>query len=165
MGEFLDRGQQRELLMELRDEYPHPKFYTLKGDEAGRRVAVNLSYLIEHGLIEGKLEFSGTGDKSGRCKARLTHKGLDFLADDGGLGAILGVVTVRLHDDTVRDLLIAQVNADATKDDSAKTKLKDAIRGLPAEALSTLVKSAAETGLKHIGDVGTWIHQIIHIVM
>lgn len=163
MGEFLDRSRQRELLFELRDEYPHPKFYTLKGDEIGRRETVNLHYLLEHGLIEGKLEFSGTGDRSARCKARLTHKGLDFLADDGGLSAILGIVTVKLHDDTVRDLLISQVDADTAKDSTAKTKLKDAIRRLPAEALSTLVKSAMESGLKHVGDIGSWIHQISHM--
>lgn len=160
MGEFLDRGQQRKLLLELRDDHPHPKHYALKGDEAGRREAVNLHYLIEHGLVEGKLEFSGTGDRSARCRARLTHKGLDFLADDGGLGAILGVVTVKLHDDTIRDLLMARVDADAAKDDTAKAKLKDTIRGLPAEMLSTVVKKAMEIGLGHVGDIGTWIHHV-----
>lgn len=163
MGEFLDRRRQLELLLELRDEYPHQKFYILKGDDAGRRESVNLHYLLEHGLVEGKVQFSGTGDKSARWAVRTTHQGLDFLADDGGLGAILGIVTVKLHDDTVRDILMAQVDSDATKDETAKAKLKDTIRGLPAEMLGTAVKKAMEIGMGHIGDIGIWIHQISHI--
>lgn len=165
MGEFLDRARQRELLLELRGEYPHPKFYDLKGDEHGRRESVNLYYLLEHGLIEGPPRFSSTGDKSSVWRVRVTHHGLDFLADDGGLGAILGVVTVKLHDDTVRDLLMARVDADDTKDATAKAKLKDTIRGLPAEALSTLVKKAMEAGLGHVGDIGAWIHHVGHIAV
>jgi hypothetical protein len=161
MGEFLDRARQLQLLLELRDAYPHLVFYTAGGDEAGRRESVNLHYLLEHGLIDGKVQFSGTGDKSARWQVRITHKGLDFLADDGGLGAILGVVTVKLHDDTIRDLMIARVDADATKDQTAKAKLKDMIRGLPAEALSIIVRKAMETGLTHVGDIGVWIHQLV----
>lgn len=160
MGKFLDRARQRELLFEMRDEYPQPKFYMLEGGEGGRRDAVNLHYLLEHGLIDGQPRFSGTGDRSSRWQVRITSKGLDFLADDGGLGAILGVLTIKLHDDTVRDLLMARVDADNTKDDSAKAKLKDTIRGLPAEMLSTLVKEAMKAGLGHIQDIGVWIHHI-----
>lgn len=163
MGEFLGRARQRELLMELRGEYPHLKFYDLKGDETGRREAVNLHYLLEHGLIEGRPRFSSSGDKSSNWPIRITHKGLDFLEDDGGLGAILGVITVKLHDDTVRDLLMARVDADTTKDETTKAKLKDVIRGLPADALSAVVKKAMEAGLGHVGDIGEWIHQVVHI--
>lgn len=158
MGELLDRARQRELLLELRGEYPHLKHYQCKGDEAGRRETVNLYYLLEHGLIEGKPHFPSTGDRSALWPVRINHRGLDFLADDGGLGAILGVVTVKLHDDTVRDLLMARVDADDKKDDTAKAKLKETIRSLPAEALSTLVKEAAKAGLAHVGDIGAWIH-------
>lgn len=164
MGEFLDRARQRELLFELQDEYPHPKFYVLAGDEAGRREAVNLHYLLEHGLIEGRPQFSSSGDKSSRWQVRITHQGLDFLADDGGLGAILGVITVKLHDDTVRDLLMAGVDADKSIDASAKSKLKDMIRGLPADVLSTAVKEAMKAGLSHVGDIGGWIHHLQHLV-
>ena len=163
MGEFLDRARQRELLMELRGEYPHLKFYDLKGDEIGRREAVNLHYLLEHGLIGGQPRFSGSGDRSSNWPVRITHKGLDFLEDDGGLGAILGVVIVKIHDDTVRDLLMARVDADTAKDETAKAKLKDAIRGLPAEALSAVVKKATESGLGHVVDIGEWIHRVVHI--
>lgn len=162
MGEFLDRARQRELLFEMRDEYPQPKFYTLEGSEGGRRDAVNLHYLLEHGLIDGKPQFSGTGDRSSRWQVRITSKGLDFLADDGGLGAILGVLTVKLHDDTVRDLLIARVDEDDATDEGAKAQLKDTIRGLPGEMLSTLVKEAMKAGLGHVGDIGTWIHHFAH---
>jgi hypothetical protein len=43
--------------------------------------------------------------------AKITARGLDFLEDDGGLGAILNVVTIRLEADTLRQLLETKINA------------------------------------------------------
>src|SRR5882672_5223716 len=43
--------------------------------------------------------------------ATITVKGLDFLQDDGGLGAILNVVTVRFEAETLRALIEAKVDA------------------------------------------------------
>ncbi|EIR5426104.1 hypothetical protein LW795_005216, partial [Salmonella enterica] len=34
----------------------------------------------------------------------ITHKGIDFIRDDGGLGAILNVQTVKFHDSTITAL-------------------------------------------------------------
>ena len=36
--------------------------------------------------------------------------GIDFLTDDGGLSAILGVVTVKLHSDTIQALIAAKID-------------------------------------------------------
>lgn len=57
-----------------------------------------------------------------RLRHYLTAKGLDFIADDGGLGAILGDVTVRLHGDALRDLLISRVQSSG-EDETVKAKV------------------------------------------
>ena len=36
---------------------------------------------------------------------KITAKGVDFIRDDGGLSAILSVQTVKLHEDTLKELL------------------------------------------------------------
>lgn len=78
--------------------------------------------------------------------AKISAKGLDFLADDGGLSAILGVVTVRLHEDTIKSLLIDRVRQ-SPGDATIKGKLIDAIKKQPAEALSTLTTKLLEEAL------------------
>ena len=49
--------------------------------------------------------------------ARITAKGIDFLEDDGGLSAILGVVTVKLHADTLREMLAKKIDASSASSD------------------------------------------------
>lgn len=163
MGEFVTREHQRALLEELKDVYPEVKPYRFNGDEAGRRATANLHYLLEHSLIEGKIRLSSAGDRSSICAVRLTHKGLDFLLDDGGLSAILGVVTVKLHDDSIRQLLINRVDADTKATPEERDALRDKIRKLPAEMLGTVVSEATKEGLKHVPDLAAWLfHTLPH---
>jgi hypothetical protein len=91
---------------------------------------------------------------------RITAAGLDFLADDGGLSAILGVVTVRLHEDTIKALLIEQVERSSAPDD-LKTKLKSQIKSLPAEALKTVTTEGLKAGLTHIPDAMSWLEMLL----
>jgi hypothetical protein len=163
MGEFLDRTLQRDLLTAMRDAYPRPKVYSLDGEEQGRRVAVNLAYLREHRLIAGDPRYSNTGDRASQWRVTITAEGLDFLADDGGLGAILGVMTVRLHDDTLRELLLARVDADTSVDAPTKSKLRQAIAGLPSEVLKTIATESIKTGLSHVPRIVEWLQHLAHI--
>lgn len=103
----LDRARQRQVLEALASCYPsYGNDFFAVGEESNE--VANLWYLREHELIEASLDqtLGGSFIFSG---ARITAKGLDFLADDGGLSAILGTVTVKLHADTIRELLIAKI--------------------------------------------------------
>ncbi|MGM3389170.1 hypothetical protein KXR94_16115 [Stutzerimonas stutzeri] len=83
----------------------------------------NAAYLIEHGLVGGDLRMTSTGRGDFLpTKLALTANGLDFLEDDGGLTAVLGTLTVRLHADSVRDLLAKQIEA-SELEDSVKSQL------------------------------------------
>lgn len=154
---LLDRAREREILQML------AKFYPNKG--SGRHIAEHLShpisnaspefvaeatYLAEHGLVTFqavRMQSDPTAPfKQVIDSLVITAKGMDFLQDDGGLSTILGVVTVRLHDDTIKALLIAKVSA-SDGDRGAKDQLIAAIKSLPAEATKSIAMRLMEQGL------------------
>ncbi len=104
----LDRTYQLELLKLLTTSYPQS--FDIRetargwGDEQERRYAANMIYLDEHGLVESTIQFGMDGHMS-MALPRITARGMDFLADDGRLSAVLGVVTVKLHEDTFKNLV------------------------------------------------------------
>jgi hypothetical protein len=59
-------------------------------------LAHKLQYLAEHGLVNSGVRKSQSGDTEDQwyeVGTKITAKGLDFLADDGGLSALLGAGT------------------------------------------------------------------------
>lgn len=144
---ILDRALQKKLLEELATVYPQ------QGNIQGERVegdptTVNLWYLDEHGLVDA-LKSEVIGAPPTVVAARITARGLDFLAGDGGLSAILGTVTVRLHADTIRDLLEAKIAASDLPAEEKQT-LGDAIRKLPADALTAATNKLVELAIDQV---------------
>tara|TARA_B100001250_G_scaffold196414_1_gene168724 strand:- start:315 stop:608 length:294 start_codon:yes stop_codon:yes gene_type:complete len=90
----------------------------------------------------------------------ITAKGIDFIEEDGGLSAILGVVTVRLHADTVRDLLLAQIE-EADAESSVKEQLKATVNNLPAKGLEALVTRLASEGITRLPNAVQWLQTFI----
>ncbi|WP_368647747.1 hypothetical protein ABRZ00_12865 [Castellaniella ginsengisoli] len=139
----LDRDLQREILKTLEKTYPasmgHADWERLVLEYGDEQFRANCLYLDAHGLL--------TWDHGmGGVSVYITHKGLDFLADDGGLSAILGVVTIRLHDDQIRLLLEARIQgSDAPEEE--KRKWLDQLRGIPADATKHLVHKLIDAGL------------------
>jgi hypothetical protein len=153
MGEKLNRAMQRHLLTMLSDSYPKQHdVQSIQGDSAAM---VNLAYLEEHGLVW--LRMSKQLDAWGMpSHAKITAKGLDFLQDDGGLGAILGVVTVKLHEDTIKQMLVSKIEA-SEADPGVKEQLVAKVKGLPAEALSGLAGKLMEKGVENAGNIVTFL--------
>lgn len=101
----LDRSQQREILESLAEEYPLEAI--VPPEQQTPDFVSNLHYLMEHGLVEARF---GRDQKLPRpdptkprivpprllaSDIRITARGMDFLADDGGLSALLTIVNVR----------------------------------------------------------------------
>lgn len=147
----LDRALQLTILQTLRDVHPHSN-RTLISEFAGEReederlVLGNLIYLDEHGLVESGVTRVGRDGYTFRG-ATITAKGLDFLENDGGLSAILGVVTIRLHDDTIKSLLEKKIIESALPSPEKKRYL-DQLRELPAETTKHLVLKLVDLGLE-----------------
>lgn len=143
MGEKLDRDLQRALLQRLFTSYPDTVHLDdLQPLATMQECIVNVAYLAEHGL-------AATGRYAGQIQcARITARGLDFLADDGGLTAILGVMTVKLHEDTLKDLVASRISA-SDLDATEKSKFLDQLRELPGEATKHLILKLIDTGLEN----------------
>lgn len=142
----MDRERQRIILEGLRSAFPRTvyredmmKFATRMGE-----LEWHLAYLEDHGLVEAR--WTPTMGKTHLSNARITSKGIDFLADDGGLSAVLGVVTVRLHEDSVKQLMLAKIDA-SDADPSVKGELRDTVTKLPAEALRSVVMRVLDSAL------------------
>ncbi|MBX9268763.1 hypothetical protein [Chromobacterium violaceum] len=142
----IDRALQNQILEELKKTFPSP--YALnpnpfKGID-DQHFMGNLSYLVEHGLVQSILGARDLELVGHQLKySKITAKGLDFLEQDGGLSAILGTVTVKLHADTIRDMLEAKIMASGLPDDEKKTFM-DTLKELPGEALKTLSNKLIE---------------------
>lgn len=103
MSNYLDRDLQIKLLEQLAEVYPHSlSIKMLIGEEGGNKLR-NLSYLEEHGLVN--TTWIGEKRDVKPVSATITAKGLDYISDDGGLTAELGAVTVKLHKDTLGQLM------------------------------------------------------------
>ena len=161
---ILDRKIQRDLLERLASVYPARAITTEWdaeiGDSPQRIASANLIYLQEHGLCDASL--SGVVDSSGPKvnAAKATARGMDFLADDGGLGSILGVVTIKLHDDTIKALIERKI-LESELPAPEKKRFLDQLRELPGETTKHLVLKLVDLGLEKgpeaIATIGTYL--------
>lgn len=144
----IDREVQNKLLQRLADEYPQP----VEALELGRGIDPQLldptiAYLEEHGLV--RATFIGSLNMgSPLLEAKITARGIDFLADDGGLGAILAVVTVKMHEDTLKQLIASKLEA-ADLPPQDKKRFLDQLRELPGETTKHLALKLVDVGLEN----------------
>lgn len=118
--------------------------------EIGREVI----YLVECGLataavrrFDGEIHFG---------RLLITAKGSDYIAAENTIGAEMNVITVRLHQDTIRDLLIARVR-ESDADDTVKGKLVDQLKALPAQGVAKLAERALEQALQTLPNAIQWL--------
>ncbi|MCU1201817.1 hypothetical protein [Stenotrophomonas maltophilia] len=144
----IDREVQNKLLQRLADEYPQP----VEALELGRGIDPQLldptiAYLEEHGLV--RATFIGSLNMGNPLlEAKITARGIDFLADDGGLGAILAVVTVKMHEDTLKQLIASKLEA-ADLPPQDKKRFLDQLRELPGETTKHLALKLVDVGLEN----------------
>lgn len=146
----LDRELQLKLLNDLAEKYPN-QIGVQQWAKDNPSVTPNMHYLADHGLISGQASKNISGDQT-YILAKITAAGMDFLADDGGLTAILGVVTIKLHADTIEALLVAKIEASDLPPEK-KSWLRETIKSLSVDALKDLSKKLMEQGLAHAPDI------------
>ncbi|WP_236167081.1 hypothetical protein [Pseudomonas fulva] len=149
----LDRALQRRILMQLSETYPRsPKrgdIEKIQGNIEDETFCANLHYLHQHGLIGNCVSFGLGGQVVLNSGAMIcTAKGMDFLADDGGLGAILDTVTVKLHEDTLRLLVEAKVQSSNLPEEQKSSILK-ALREAPGETTKQLITKLVDLGMEN----------------
>lgn len=159
--ERLNRELQQEILQRLGGAYPQkvkPEEIGFKGDD--RRFIVNAFYLAEHDLIKILAsEDFGVGPPP-ILLVSINARGLDFLQQDGGLGAILNVVTIRFEAETLRRLVAAKVEESSLPPEE-KGRIRTALESMGAEGLKALAKGLVEKGLQHAPDALTWVQALV----
>jgi hypothetical protein len=156
----LDREYQHELLKQLAESYPLPfdirQIARAWDDAAEFRYAANMCYLEEHGLVEANVTY-GLDHHLSFSLPKITARGLDFLADDGGLSAILGVVTVKIHEESLRALLLAKAESLSGATPEEQSAVVEAVRNLPARSIQTVADKLIALGVEHLP---TGAHQL-----
>lgn len=147
----LDRQLQRSILEQLAQAYPGIARIRPGDGQTQEDLDANLYYLTQHGLIDLPWTLLMSGKRQPGTPG-INAKGMDFLADDGGLSAVLGVLTVKIHDDTIRQLLIEKIER-SEGDKTVKARLIDKVKSLPADALGGIVTSALGAGLDKVPDL------------
>lgn len=116
-------------------------------------IDAEVRYLEQHGLIElGRTNFLG-----GPPWHEITAKGIDFLSEDGGLSAVLGVVTVRLEAETMRALLIARAEADDSEP-TVREHVLAQLRALPASTIQQMSQAAVAEAIRQMPNAVRWLY-------
>lgn len=149
---ILDRQLQFELLEKMSSAYP--EFYDFTEDyQLGsleyKKAISNLYYLQQHNLVEERSTMSSKSmDGLKRLQfgmPTINQNGLDFLANDGGLSAILSTVTIKIDTEQFRQLLLARINESNLPPDQ-KNQIVSALESLPAESIKHLSTKVVDWG-------------------
>lgn len=147
---MIDRALQRQILELLREHYPRGAIPVRDLELGEEQAAANLRYLEEHGLCKSGVIIGADGHLQ-FGPSTITATGLDFLEDDGGLSAILGVVTVRLDADTIRSLIDAKIETSSMPAEE-KSKLRKILANLSEAGLKAATTDLVKSGLEHLPD-------------
>lgn len=157
----LDRELQKRLLNALCDRYPIPMAAKDKViDFRDPAVLRNLRYLQQHKLIA--LDFKASVDEQHAYAtwAVATEEGMDFLEQDGGLSAILKVTTVRLHEDTIRQLIAQHITLSPLPSEK-KESLLQRLKQLPAKSIERMADKLLDQALQKAPDAIEWISTLL----
>jgi len=163
---ILDRKLQLELLEKMSSTYP--EFYDFgkeykHGTDEYHLVVSNLYYLQQHNLIEQRslLQSSSMGGyKNLQINLpTINHNGMDFLANDGGLSAILSTVTIKIDAEQFRQILLMKVNESDLPSDQ-KSQITSVLRELPAENIKHLSTKLLDLGWDNLSSLMQLIQNI-----
>ena len=143
----LNRPMQLEVLTTLREAYPEEmEISSIPGSDQ-KDFQGNLFYLLQYGLVHAQALRDLPGRKE-IFSASITAKGLDFLEDDGGIGAVLASITVKFDAENIRSLLEDKILASALPTDQKQTLAKR-VRGFSGDVLKSITLKLLERALEH----------------
>ncbi|AGJ86700.1 MULTISPECIES: hypothetical protein [Klebsiella/Raoultella group] len=153
--EKFDRKLQREILQACVDSYPStplPERFnnTLVAECAQddiQKLIANIYYLFEHDLIYINNK-SMMHDILIIGEISASAKGVDFMLNDGGLGAILNVQTIKFHRDAV--VVLEDLITISNMDDEQKDQAKSSLGELSIKTLESVVQAGTTAVLSKL---------------
>jgi len=160
MALMLDRALQRKFLDQIANAYPdYIRPEDIGFQQSDPAWVQNLTYLEEHGLVQNRGVKSTDGPPC-ILLSKITAAGADFLAEDGGLSAVLGVVTVRLEAETLKALLAQKVDASSLPAEE-KSRIKEMLQKAGEEGLKKATTLLIEAAVKHAPDIGRLVQSAL----
>ena len=162
-----DRSVQRDILMALYEAAPEGMTRQISQSFEQRfggqhSYIANLRYLEGHGLLTCRIDqYIGGGYEIAYDLMAITSKGIDFVRNDGGLGAILNVVNVRLHSDTINKLE-SIISSSGLATEEEKSAMISTLRKLPEDAIKHLNLKLLDMGLARLPDAFHAIQTALH---
>ncbi|HDS5482420.1 TPA: hypothetical protein QH236_004857 [Serratia liquefaciens] len=156
-SEKYDRALQLEILNALIDAAPNHLSDEQEAQLQGKfqnydHFVACMLYLQMHNLVSRPFAVSQSNEgiryifNSHTCA--ITHNGIDFLLNDGGLSAILKVQTIRIHRDTI--VAIEDLIALSNLSEPEKASIVSKLRELPADAIKHLILQLLTQGAVHV---------------
>ena len=156
---MLDTAFQRKVLEILRPLFPLPIDNEgipkeLTADE--HKWHANIHYLYQHGLIsmvpagEWGVQFDEIFDLT------ITAKGIDYIAEDGGLTNYYGSINIRLDDGLIKNLIKENIEKSSV-DPKQKSKMNALLKTVSSSALSEIVKQSISAAFSNGPDI---IHRL-----
>jgi len=156
---MLDRELQNRILTSLSEAYPNECEVSSFLDATNNKDQANLFYLEEHGLIESCAVSNGLNSSKQMLSAQITAHGLDFLEDDGGLGAILNVLTVKIDSANIKEILEAKIlSSDLVPED--KESAINKVKSFTGDVMKNLIIKLIEKGVDNPEKIGKIIETI-----
>ena len=161
---LLDRKYQYELLSVLLQGYPR---YTNTSEQLREfqqrdleKYQANMLYLQRHGLVSGALQVTHSHNSDHKAwitinelpLPNITNKGIDFIMADGGLGAILNIQTVKLHDETIKNFWQEAI-LQSEPQENQKGWLKEKVKSVSLAELFLLTKELVPFIEKILGNI------------
>jgi hypothetical protein len=159
---LLDRELQKKILESLRKVYPEAGDVSSFLDVSDQKHQANLFYLEEHGLIESGVVRNAMNVPRQMLTARITANGLDFLEDDGGLGAILNVVTVKMDAESIKAILENRIRASDLPAVTKETAIQK-IKSFSGDVLKSVIVKLIEKGIEKPEQIAALIDAISKI--
>ena len=163
----LDREIQLAMMRKMQIVYP--SYYDFDtdypdGHQDREKALKNLYYLRAHELVEAKsiiiTEYMDGDLVLDFGASTLTHHGVDFLANDGGLSAILSVITIKFETQTLKAILATKINQSDLTPGNKKSMI-DALEELPAESIKHLTTKLLDECVDNLPAaillIGTWL--------
>ncbi|OWO86552.1 hypothetical protein B5C26_00980 [Photorhabdus luminescens] len=160
-NEKFDRQLQRDIISAAVSCYPNPTRNAIYDypntvfEAPDDKLVANIVYLNEQGLIKGGVEHVMSDPIPALSTIIATKDGIDFILDDGGLSAILNVVTIKVHDETIQQIAKFIEQFDQSPED--KKKYLDQLKQLPYETTKHIVFELVKKGLTHTPDALQWL--------
>lgn len=137
--------------------------YVNDGSDEYNKIVANLYYLMQHNLVEKKSitisNAQGTGFSLIVNLPTINQNGMDFLANDGGLSAILSTVTIRIDAEQFRQMLLTRVDESNLSPDQ-KNQITSALQELPSESIKHLSTKFVDAGWNNLGSLIQLIQNI-----